>query len=141
MRLVIPPPSSPATTNVMKANKAKDTSPELILRKSLISSGLGGYRLSFKNVPGRPDICYPGKKIAIFVHGCFWHRCSKCNLPMPKSNVGYWVEKFRRNKERDMRKRKELEGMGWDVLELWECDLKENPIKATERVRELVMKS
>lgn len=127
MKLVIPPPSSEATTNVMKANKARNTKPELLLRKALREAGMSGYRLAFKNAPGRPDIVYPGRKIAIFVHGCFWHRCPRCNLPLPKSNVSYWKEKFKRNKERDIRKRKELEDAGWKVYEFWECEIYSHP--------------
>ena len=135
MRLVPPPPSSTGTTKAMRANKGKNTKPEMNLRKCLRSVGLSGYRLSYKKAPGRPDICYPGKRLAIFVHGCFWHRCPKCNLPMPKSNIGYWKEKFRRNKERDQRKRRELEKDGWKVLEVWECQLRKNQIKIAKMIK------
>ena len=76
-----PKPLSESTSKVMSANKAKNTKPEIALRKALWSEGYKGYRLNWKNVPGRPDIAYPGKKIAIFVNGCYWHRCPKCDLP------------------------------------------------------------
>ena len=97
-----PAASSEATTKVMRANKRKDTKPELLVRQRLREAGLTGYRLQWK-VPGRPDIAWPGKKVALFVNGCFWHRCPHCQLPTPKSNVEYWVVKFERNKERDER--------------------------------------
>jgi len=121
-----PKAESPTTTKVMKANKAKDTKPELALRKYLRESGFGGYRLNWKKAPGRPDICYPGKKIAIFVHGCFWHRCPKCTKTSPKTNAEFWNKKFELNIARDIRKREALEALGWKVLEFWECDIKKD---------------
>ncbi|MCL2504479.1 MAG: very short patch repair endonuclease [Coriobacteriia bacterium] len=107
----------------MQGNKGKDTKPELKVRRLLREAGFPGYRLQWKKVPGRPDIAYPGRRVAIFVNGCFWHRCPKCNLPVPKTNADYWEEKFRRNCERDQRKIKELEESGWTVFVIWECDL------------------
>jgi len=109
----------------MQANKRKDTKPELAMRTILRDGGFPGYRLQWKKVPGRPDIAYPGRKIAIFVNGCFWHRCPTCNLPMPKSNQEFWTMKFTKNKERDQRKIAELESLGWRVFVVWECELKE----------------
>ena len=124
--LGIPPKaSSKAVSRSMRSNVSKDTGPELILRKALYFQGIRGYRLNFKKVPGRPDICFPGLKLAIFINGCFWHRCPKCDLPMPKSNKGFWGKKFTRNKERDKLKKKRLEDMGWKVLTIWECDIKD----------------
>jgi len=110
----------------MKANRASDTQPELSLRSALRNIGFPGYRLNWKGVPGRPDIAYPGKKLAIFVHGCFWHRCPHCDYPLPKTNTDFWELKFKRNKERDARKRSRLEELGWTVLEFWECQIKDD---------------
>ncbi len=121
-----PEPSSAITTKVMKANKGKDTVPEITLRKALREMGFPGYRLNWKKAPGRPDIAYPGRKVAIFVNGCFWHRCPLCNLPLPKTNTGFWESKFSRNVERDERKRKELESLGWTVITIWECQIKKD---------------
>ena len=121
-----PIPKNEAISRVMSANRAKNTKPELILRKALWHSGYSGYRLHWKKAPGRPDICYPGKKIAIFVNGCFWHRCPNCNPPMPKSNTPFWQEKFQKNKERDKRKIINLEQEGWRVFVFWECEINEN---------------
>lgn len=135
-----PTPSSRAISNVMKANVAKDTKPEILMRKALSAVGLRGYRLNWKGVLGRPDITFIGKKVAIFVHGCYWHRCPYCKLPMPKSNKKYWKWKFERNKERDKRKWNQLEKAGWKVFEFWECQLERNPIKYALRVKNYIQK-
>ena len=119
-----PKPSSEVTSRVMRSNKAKDTKPELILRRALREVGFPGYRLNWKKVPGRPDIAYPGRKIAIFVNGCFWHRCPYCQLPLPKTHTDFWKAKFERNVERDARKTLELESAGWHVITVWECEIK-----------------
>jgi len=119
-----PIPESEVTSRVMSANKGKNTKPELILRQLLWDSGLRGYRLHWKKAPGRPDIAYPGRKLAIFVNGCYWHRCPHCELPLPKSNTKWWKEKFERNTERDKRKLAALEEAGWRTLVVWECEMK-----------------
>ena len=121
-----PRPSNKNVSKVMSANKGKDTEPELLLRKELWKPGYPRYRLHWKKAPGKPDICYPGRRLAIFVNGCYWHRCPHCDLPMPKSNVGFWEEKFQKNKERDAQKLVELEKAGWKALTLWECQLKDD---------------
>lgn len=112
-------------TNSMKSNKRKDTKPELIVRKALRDAGYPGYRLQWK-IPGRPDICYPGMHIAIFVNGCFWHRCPHCNPSIPKHNRDFWVDKFEKNIERDERNYDLLKKEGWDVIIIWECEVKNN---------------
>jgi DNA mismatch endonuclease, patch repair protein len=133
-RLINPPPSSEAVRHSMQANRAKDTKPELILRKTLWSCGLRGYRLHSKNVPGRPDISFGKQKVAIFVHGCFWHRCPACKLPLPKSNRDFWIKKFRRNQSRDRRKAKALVSRGWRVFVIWECKLKRDMSQTVRRL-------
>ncbi len=117
----------------MKGNVRKDTKPELMLRRMLREAGYPGYRLQWK-VPGRPDICYPGRKVAIFVNGCFWHRCPICDLPLPKNNREYWEEKFRRNVEKDARDVRMLESEGWHVVTVWECELKKDPDAVMARI-------
>lgn len=109
--------------NSMKANKCKDTKPELMVRQGLREAGFPGYRLQWK-VPGRPDVCYPGRRVAIFVNGCFWHRCPFCNPSIPKHNHEFWEAKFASNVERDKRNYEELEHMGWTVVVVWECQIK-----------------
>lgn len=133
-----PIPKSETTSKVMSANVPKDTKPELVLRRSLRKIGLSGYRLHWKKASGRPDIAYPGRKIAIFVNGCFWHRCPHCNLPIPKSNTEFWLKKFERNKERDAMKIHNLEEDGWKVIVLWECEIKRDALGCAKRVKNLI---
>jgi len=133
-----PIPKSETTSKVMSANVPKDTKPELILRKSLRKIGISGYRLHWKKASGRPDIAYPGRKISIFVNGCFWHRCPNCNLPLPKSNTEFWLNKFERNKERDANKIHNLEEDGWKIIVFWECEIKRDVLGCAERVKNLI---
>ena len=121
-----PEPLNEGVRKSMKSNKGKGTSPELRVRKALRDAGYPGYRLNWKGAPGKPDICYPGRRVAIFVQGCFWHRCPRCNLPLPKHNSEFWETKFQRNVERDSAKRALLTAGGWTVVDLWECDLKKD---------------
>lgn len=122
-----------ATHHVMQANRSKNTKPELKLRAGLREAGLPGYRLHWRKAAGRPDVCYPGRKVAIFVNGCFWHRCPHCNLALPKTNVEFWRAKFERNQARDRRDYALLLGEGWTVLVVWECHLKGRRFDATLR--------
>lgn len=129
-----PPASSPAARKTMQANRGKNTKPELELRRLLREAGYPGYRLHWKKAPGHPDIAYPGRKVAIFVNGCFWHRCPHCDPPIPKSNTEFWVEKFESNAERDLRTTSALETAGWEVVTLWECRIWSNPYEEISRV-------
>ena len=133
-----PTPSSATASKVMRANTGKNTGPELMLRRALREVGLPGYRLHWKKTPGSPDIAYPGLKVAIFVHGCFWHRCPHCNLPLPKSNTEFWRKKFERNVKRDRDKIEELESKGWRVVVVWECELKRDPVACVIRIKEVI---
>ncbi len=130
-----PIPNKESTSIVMRANKAKNTKPELILRKALWSVGIKGYRINWKKAPGRPDIAFPSKKLAIFINGCFWHRCEKCYPNFPKTNVDFWTQKFIKNKERDARKSQQLISMGWTVLVVWECEIKSELLTIVEKVK------
>ena len=134
-----PIPKSETTSKVMSANVPKDTKPELALRKSLRKIGISGYRLHWKKASGRPDIAYPGRKIAIFVNGCFWHRCPHCNLPLPKSNTEFWLKKFDKNKERDAKKIHDLEEDGWKIIVLWECEIKKDALGCAKKIKELIV--
>lgn len=124
LQLPNPPPTNDNARNTMRANRGRDTGPELRVRAALRQAGLAGYRLNWRSAPGRPDIAYPGRRTAIFVHGCFWHRCPRCHPPQPKSHAEFWTRKFELNVERDARKRVQLEERGWLVLEVWECDVR-----------------
>lgn len=110
-------------SRVMQAIKSKDTGPEMLVRR--LVHGLGyRYRLHKKGLPGRPDLVFAGRKKIIFVHGCFWH-AHDCRFGRaPKSRQDYWIPKLRRNKERDEENRTQLEALGWEVLTIWECQLK-----------------
>lgn len=108
----------------MRGNVAKNTTPELRLREMLRQAGFPGYRLHWRKASGRPDISYPGRRIAIFVNGCFWHRCPSCNPSKPKANAEFWERKFALNAERDARKIRELEAAGWSVFTAWECEIR-----------------
>ena len=119
-----PAASSEATRHVMQANKSKNTKPELMVRRALREAGLTGYRVHWKKAPGRPDICFVGRRVAIFVNGCYWHRCPYCALPRPRSHPEFWEAKFARNRERDARDVAELTAAGWTVVVVWECRLK-----------------
>ena len=119
-------PLNANVSRVMSSNKAKNTKPELRLRKALYADGVRGYRLNWKKVPGRPDIAFPGRKISIFINGCYWHRYPHCELPLPKTNTEFWKEKFDKNIKRDKKKEKELLDLGWTVLVFWECKIKTN---------------
>lgn len=131
-----PPPSSGAVTVVMRANRARDTGPELLLRRSLWALGARGYRLSPTRIPGRPDVTYIGERLAVFVHGCFWHRhgCERATRELPKSNRRYWETKFQLNVERDQRKVRTLEALRWRVMTMWECAILRNPADADCKV-------
>jgi DNA mismatch endonuclease (patch repair protein) len=115
-----PTPKHKGISKVMSANKAKNTKPELALRKALWTYGIKGYRINWKKVPGRPDIAFPGRKLAIFVNGCFWHRCPTCNYVLPKHNTEFWKNKFEKNVQRDENKKNQLVNLGWNVLVIWE---------------------
>jgi DNA mismatch endonuclease (patch repair protein) len=136
LQLPNPPPSSPAIRKVMQANRARDTEPERRLRRALRGAGLGGYRLNWRKAPGRPDIVYPGRRVAIFVHGCFWHHCPRCHPNLPKSHPEFWQRKFELNQARDRDKRLQLERAGWAVVEAWECDIRLALPDLLDRVRD-----
>ena len=110
---------------VMRRVKGRDTSPELKVRKLLTRLG-ARYRLHRKDLPGNPDIVLPGRKLAIFVHGCFWHGhdCAR-GARVPKQNRDYWLARVARNTARDEAAQAALAAAGWRVVVLWECDMKD----------------
>lgn len=97
-------------------------STEWKVRAVLIRSGVRGWRLHSKQLPGRPDFVFPDRKIAVFVDGCFWHACPKCGRT-PKSHSEFWKAKIAGNARRDKRHRVKLKRLGWRVFRLWEHDL------------------
>lgn len=101
----------------------RDTKPELRVRRFLHATGLR-YRLHRPVAGARPDLVFPGRKMAVFVHGCIWHRHPDAACPLtrtPKSRVDFWTAKFAGNVARDARQRAALEAAGWTVLTIWEC--------------------
>jgi DNA mismatch endonuclease (patch repair protein) len=110
---------------VMRRVKGKDTAPEMTVRKALTAQG-ARYRLHRKDLPGSPDIVLPGRRLAFFVHGCFWHGhdCPRGSR-VPKQNRDYWVRKVARNRARDATSREALMTLGWRVETIWECELKD----------------
>ena len=109
----------------MSAVKGKDTKPELLVRKLLHALGYR-FRIQRKGLPGRPDIVLPRYKTAIFVNGCFWHRHEGCKYAStPSTNSEFWEKKFTANVERDARNYAALKEQGWNVIVIWECEIKE----------------
>jgi len=108
----------------MSRVRGKNTTPEIRVRRAAHALGLR-FRLHRKDLPGKPDLIFPKHRVAIFVHGCFWHRhpgCSKTSTP--KSRKGFWQAKFDANVERDTRVAEELAALGWRVVTIWECETK-----------------
>ena len=106
--------------------RGKNTKPEVVVRKTLYKLGYR-FRLHRKDLPGSPDIVFPGRKKVIFVHGCFWHRHEGCRAAgSPKSRIEFWEEKFARNTVRDNANLSKLSDLGWKTLVLWTCELKPN---------------
>lgn len=129
-----PIPTRESTSRTMRANRARNTGPEVALRRALSRRGRRGYRISPVGYPGRPDLVFGMSRLAVFVHGCFWHRCPSCRLPLPKSNTEWWRDKFTRNRARDRAKELELRSEGWSVLTLWECEIRRDPDRSARRV-------
>jgi DNA mismatch endonuclease (patch repair protein) len=109
----------------MSRVRGRDTKPELLIRKALHARGYR-YRLHDKKLPGTPDLSFPGRRKAVFVHGCFWHMHEGCPLArMPKSRLEFWRPKLEGNRARDAVKLDQLRALGWDVMVVWECQLRE----------------
>jgi DNA mismatch endonuclease (patch repair protein) len=117
----------------MTSIRSQDTKPELLLRQSLWQSGLR-YRKSYKVEGVRVDIAFPGRKLAVFVDGCFWHGCPD-HYREPPRNKAYWQPKIERNQARDRRNTEALEKAGWTVLRFWEHEILEDLRRTTERTR------
>ena len=140
--------------NNMAAIRSKDTKPEMIVRRGVWKRGFR-YRLNHKRLPGHPDLVLRKYRTCIFVNGCFWHghKCSLTTAPspkdegseyimtgsecckIPKTNREFWVNKIRRNKERDKEEQRKLAAMGWHCITVWECELK--PSKREETLESL----
>ncbi|MFW5500928.1 MULTISPECIES: very short patch repair endonuclease [unclassified Maridesulfovibrio] len=127
---------SQTRSRMMAGVKGKNTKPEILVRKFLHRKGLR-FRLHKKGLPGKPDLVFPSRKIALFVHGCFWHRHEGCaKATTPSTNVPFWEKKFSDNVTRDRRVVTELEQLGWKVIVIWECQLNDNELnKLAESIK------
>ena len=112
-------------SRIMSRIRSTNTRPELLVRRLIYAMDFR-YRLHRADLPGRPDLVFPSRKKVIFVNGCFWHRhqCQR-GRRTPKTNADYWIEKRTRNAGRDQANRRRLRHQGWDVLTVWECQLKD----------------
>jgi DNA mismatch endonuclease (patch repair protein) len=118
----------------MRAVRSRNTQPEIRVRQ--IAYGLGyRFRLHFRKLPGKPDIAFPGRQKAVFVHGCFWHQHRKCRrASVPKSNRGFWRAKLEHNAARDAKQLAAIRKHGWRALVIWECEIK-NERRLAARLR------
>lgn len=114
--------------------RSKNTKPERIVRR--LAHGMGyRYRLHRRDLPGTPDLVFAGRRKVIFVHGCFWHRHAGCALArLPKSRGEFWLPKLEGNAARDRRASRALKRLGWSVMTIWECQLK-NTVRLEARIR------
>jgi DNA mismatch endonuclease, patch repair protein len=117
----------------MRRIRSKNTKPEKTLRSLLHGAGYR-FRLHSAALPGSPDIVFPSRRKAIFVHGCFWHQHTKCGAGIvPNSHREYWAPKLRRNQERDRKSKASLVRLGWKSLVIWECEIEKSPARALAR--------
>jgi len=116
----------------MSRIRSKDTIPEMVIRKSLYSQGIRGYRTNFKLL-GKPDIVFVKRRIAIFIDGCFWHKCPIC-FKEPETRKEFWNNKINKNVERDRIVEKELTSQGWKVMRFWEHDVRKSPGKVVNKI-------
>ena len=112
--------------------RAKNTGPEMVLRRSLSQKKIRGYRLHYK-LPGTPDIVFPSGKLAVFVDGCFWHKCPKCFV-RPKTRRAFWDKKIKNNTKRDSTVNQLLKKAGWKVLRIWGHAVQRSPESAAGRI-------
>ncbi len=127
--------SKATRSRIMASVRSKgNRSTEQLMARVLRKAGLRGYRKHWK-VQGKPDFAWPDRKIALFVDGCFWHGCPRCNRPS-KSNVGFWRRKISANRKRDLRVSRQLRRQGWNVLRVWECTV--SSVRTVNRIRKIL---
>jgi len=120
----------------MSRIRAKNTDPEVKLRKLLFAEGFRGYRIHY-NLPGKPDIVFKKKKIAIFVDGCFWHKCPVC-FQEPETRKEFWMKKIQSNVDRAAKVNEQLRAEGWTVIRIWEHEIRKEPEKAVKKIIEVL---
>lgn len=115
----------PGRRRIMSAIRSRDTKPEKRVRSALHAAGYR-YRTHATWLPGKPDVAFPKRRVAIFIHGCFWHAHVGCrNSAIPRTRTAYWSDKLSRNVQRDAASTEQLRGLGWQVVIIWECELPE----------------
>ena len=119
----------------MSRIKSGDTGPEIKLRKLLFKKGIRGYRVHY-NLPGKPDLVFTKIKMAIFIDGCFWHKCPVC-FKEPATRKDFWLKKITNNTKRDKKINMKLEELGWVVLRFWEHDIRKNPLLVVDKIIKL----
>lgn len=123
-------------SELMSRVRQKNTKPEIVVRQLLHAKGYR-FRLHYRELPGTPDIVFPGRRKAIFVHGCFWHRHEGCKkASTPKTRRDFWQAKFAANQARDARKIAELHNLGWTTMIVWECEIRDGDL--ADRLREFL---
>ena len=132
-------PTSENARRTMQANRAVSRR-EVAFRKALWAAGARGYRVK-ANLPGRPDIVFPALKLAIFVNGCFWHLCPTCDPPRPRGNAGFWKNKLEANRARDARVQSQLDELGWEVVVVWEHEIRPDPRPHAKQLAEQIISS
>jgi DNA mismatch endonuclease (patch repair protein) len=127
--------ASAIRSNIMRSIRSSNNrSTELRLRGAFVGLGIRGWKIRDRTVLGIPDFVFPASRLAIFVDGCFWHGCPKCNLSIPQHNRSYWATKIARNKSRDRGVRRVLQSEGWKVFRIWEHEVRESPQKCIQRI-------
>ena len=135
-----PPATSPAVRASMKGNRSASTEPEMIMRKALVDLAIDHF-VPRPPLLGTPDIAFERERVAVFVHGCYWHRCPYCSPHFPSSNTTYWTAKFARNRARDKKVGRQLKEDGWCVVVAWECKVRKNPTRQARRILSALSKS
>jgi DNA mismatch endonuclease, patch repair protein len=120
----------------MSRIRGKNTAPEIKLRKMLFAAGIRGYRIHYK-LPGKPDIVFTKKKIAIFIDGCFWHKCPVC-FQEPENRKEFWMKKIRSNIERDKKVNEQLKNDGWTIIRIWEHQIRKKPEDSLRKILNLL---
>lgn len=117
---------------IMSRIRGKNTGPEMKFRKLLYSRGIRGYRIHY-DLPGKPDVVFVRKHVAIFVDGCFWHKCPIC-FRKPKTRTRFWMKKINKNANRDKKTDQILTELGWTVIRIWEHEIKKDPENTINKV-------